>query len=256
MTIQTIRPIVFILTLVSIYFLQLWRPIFKNTQTNRKKTNIYIFIISSLFLKLILPLGMAGVILYFQKNSFYVFTLYKLPFWLDLLLTIVTFDFLIYWQHRFFHMFTPLWNIHKVHHSDHEMDLTTGLRFHPIEIALSAFYKVAFIYLLAPSVESYILYEIMLNSMAMFNHANLKINDKLDKLLRLFIVTPSMHYPHHDKSSELMNLNFGNTLSIWDRMFNTYTNKYMKQFGIYEISDTEACDLKCLIKMPVNSKNR
>lgn len=250
MTPEKIRPFIFLGALVIFHLLQFWKPLFKNDIKHRIQTNWYIFISSIITLRLLIPAGIAGVIIMIQKYGIYVFEFHKLPFWLDLILTIIIFDMLIYWQHRLFHMINPLWKLHKIHHSDREMDVSTGLRFHPIEIALSGAYKIVFLVLLSPRVETFVIYEIMLNTMAMFNHSNLAVPKKIDKFLRLFIVTPAMHYPHHDTSNRLMNMNYGNTLSLWDRLFKTYTKEEVKKFGTNDVAPEESKNFIALMKLP------
>ena len=250
MTPEKIRPFIFLGALVFFHLLQLWKPLFKNDLKNRIQTNWYIFISSIITLRLFIPAGIAGVIIILQKYGLFVFELHKLPFWVDLILTIIIFDMLIYWQHRLFHIIDPLWKLHKVHHSDSEMDVSTGFRFHPIEIVLSAGYKIVFLMLLSPRVETFVIYEIMLNTMAMFNHSNLAIPKNIDKILRWFIVTPAMHYPHHDTSNRLMNMNYGNTLSIWDRLFNSYTDDEVNKFGTSDVAPEESKNFIALMKMP------
>lgn len=250
MTPEKIRPFIFVGALVLFHLLQFWKPEFKNSLRNRIQTNWYIFISSIVTLRLFIPAGIAGVILLTQKYGIFAIAFHKLPFYLDLILTIIVFDMLIYWQHRIFHIIDPLWKLHKVHHSDSEMDVSTGFRFHPFEIVLSAGYKIGFLMLLSPRVETFVIYEIMLNTMAMFNHSNLAIPKKLDRFLRLFIVTPAMHYPHHDTSNRLMNLNYGNTLSIWDRIFNSYTDEDVIKFGTRDVAPGESKDFVAMLKLP------
>ncbi|MCT4641085.1 MAG: sterol desaturase family protein [Bacteriovoracaceae bacterium] len=153
---------------------------------------------------------------------------------ISVIATIIIFDFFIYLQHVLSHKINFLWRFHKVHHSDREMGTTSGFRFHPIEIIMSGFYKVALIFIFRPSVEGYIIYEITLSSFALFNHSNIRINSKLDKLLKIFLVTPSFHFPHHDTEHKNMNSNYGNIFSTWDKLFRTYTTNKVSSFGIKE----------------------
>lgn len=250
MTPEKIRPFIFIGALVLFHILQYIKPLFKNEQKNRMQTNWYIFISSIITLRLFIPAGIAGVLLLTQKYGIFAYALYELPYNMDLILTIIVFDMLIYWQHRIFHIIDPLWNLHKVHHCDPEMDVSTGFRFHPIEIVLSAGYKIGFLMLLSPRLETFVIYEIMLNTMAMFNHSNIALPKSLDNFLRLFIVTPAMHYPHHDVDNKLMNMNYGNTLSIWDRIFGSYTEEEIIKFGTNDVAPEEASDFVAMVKLP------
>jgi sterol desaturase/sphingolipid hydroxylase (fatty acid hydroxylase superfamily) len=131
-------------------------------------------------------------------------------------------DCLIYWQHRVFHLVPLLWRLHRVHHADPHLDASTGLRFHPIEIALSLLVKTAGILLLGVPVEAVLLFEIILNASSIFNHSNIKLPDWLEWPLRKLIVTQAMHRIHHSQVVKETNSNFGFNLSVWDRLFGSY----------------------------------
>jgi sterol desaturase/sphingolipid hydroxylase (fatty acid hydroxylase superfamily) len=139
------------------------------------------------------------------------------------ILTIIIFDFLIYIQHVVFHKINFLWRVHRVHHTDLEFDVTTGIRFHPVEIVLSMFYKLIAVYLIGPLAFSIILYEISLNAAALFSHSNILLNTKLDRALRTIFVTPDMHRIHHSVIRKEIDSNYGNLFSFWDKVFKTYT---------------------------------
>jgi sterol desaturase/sphingolipid hydroxylase (fatty acid hydroxylase superfamily) len=130
------------------------------------------------------------------------------------------------------------------------MDLTTALRFHPLEILFSGMYKLFFVFLIGPRLETFLIYEIILSSMAIFNHSNIKLPNQLEKLLVLFIVTPRFHTPHHSPIKKLTNSNYGNFLSIWDRVFKSYTPIVNKEFGIDEMSKLESNTLSKLFTIP------
>lgn len=135
---------------------------------------------------------------------------------------IVMLDMIIYWQHVFFHRIPILWKLHKVHHADPDYDVTTGARFHPIEIVLSMVIKIIFIFVLGADVFSVVLFEMILNGMAMFNHSNIKFNKSVDSVLRKVIVSPDFHRVHHSTLPREHHSNFGFNLSIWDYIFKTY----------------------------------
>ncbi len=231
MTITEIRPFIFLVTFTLLYLLQKVVPLFKMKDHARIIHNWYVFVLSVLLLRVFFPKGIMsnGII-----NFGYTEGLNSLTFGVDLMATLFIFDFAIYLQHRATHHFNFLWRFHKVHHSDQEMDTTSALRFHPIEILLSALYKTLLIIVLRPRVETFIIYEITLNAFALFNHSNLRLPKKLDQILRTLFVTPAMHYPHHSTENKLMNMNFGNIFSLWDKIFNTYTSQENKIFGIKE----------------------
>ena len=140
----------------------------------------------------------------------------------DRILVILLLDFFIWLQHLLTHKIGFLWRIHRVHHSDTEMDISTAIRFHPIEIALSMALKIGLVYALGADPLLVLTFEILLNGSSMFNHANIKIPNQIDKFLRLLIVTPDMHRIHHSSDRTEHDTNFGFALSIWDHIFQTY----------------------------------
>ena len=146
----------------------------------------------------------------------------RLLAFVEFILSILILDFAIWFQHVVTHKIPFLWRVHQVHHSDPEFDVSTAIRFHPIEIVLSMLFKVGLVYLLGPSALAVLIFEILLNASAMFNHANIKIPPKLEKFLRLFIVTPDMHRIHHSSDRSEHDTNYGFALSIWDKLFGTY----------------------------------
>jgi sterol desaturase/sphingolipid hydroxylase (fatty acid hydroxylase superfamily) len=131
-------------------------------------------------------------------------------------------DFAIYLQHVMFHALPALWRLHMVHHADVDLDVTSGTRFHPIEILISMLYKLAVIAVLGPPVLGVLIFEVVLNALAMFNHANARIPLPIDRILRLIVVTPDMHRVHHSVERPEYNTNFGFNLSCWDRVLGTY----------------------------------
>ncbi len=165
-----------------------------------------------------------------------------LPSWSQLILTILIFDLTIYWQHRAFHYFDFLWRFHSIHHGDRNLSTLSGVRFHPIEISLSLVYKYLLLIILSPSIEYYLLYEIILTSMALFNHSNINLN--FDKTLSKIIVTPKFHFIHHDQRSFMTNSNYGNFLSIWDRLFSTFENGAIKNLGTPQVSEKQSTSIK------------
>ncbi|MCF6233453.1 MAG: sterol desaturase family protein [Rhodobacteraceae bacterium] len=144
------------------------------------------------------------------------------PLWIEVIVTILFLDFAIWAQHVITHKIPLLWRLHRVHHSDTDIDVTTAIRFHPIEIALSMLLKIGLVYLLGPAAIAVILFEIILNGTAMFNHSNLALPLRVDKILRRILVTPDMHRVHHSVHRHEHDSNYGFSLSIWDHMFGTY----------------------------------
>ena len=144
------------------------------------------------------------------------------PFVAAVTVTVIALDALVWAQHVVFHKVPLLWRLHKVHHTDVDFDASTGIRFHPIEIGLSLLIKSAAVWLLGAPPEGVLLFEMLLNATALFNHANLALPEPVDRLLRLFIVTPDMHRVHHSVWRDETDSNFGFNLPWWDRMFGTY----------------------------------
>lgn len=145
-----------------------------------------------------------------------------LPAFLEVLLGVLALDMAIYFQHRAFHAWRPLWRLHRMHHADTYFDFTTGVRFHPLEIILSMAFKLVLVMLLGPPALAVILFEVGLNCVAMFNHANILLPKRVDRMLRLAVVTPDMHRVHHSTDHVEMNRNFGFNSPWWDRLFGTY----------------------------------
>lgn len=233
------RPVVFLITIVLMLIAETMRPEFKRAYKTRLKTNILIFLTSIFAIKIVYPFGLYAIT--DKLNGAYSpIALRELPFVLDLLITILLFDLMIYWQHRLFHIIPILWRFHEVHHSDKAMDISTAFRFHPGEIIISGGLKILLLILLTPRIEVFFLYEAILNSMAIFNHSNFKLSIKLERALRLIIVTPQMHYPHHSPNKKFTNSNYGNFLSVWDKLFNSYTKIQNTNFGLDQINKTDA----------------
>jgi len=150
------------------------------------------------------------------------FNLLGWPFWLEILIAIIVLDLAIYAQHVVFHKIPVLWRLHQVHHADVDFDVSTALRFHPVEIALSMLIKIALVLALGIPAIAVVLFEIILNGCAMFNHSNINLPSWLDRIVRRVIVTPDMHRVHHSVIRRETNSNFGFNLAIWDRVFGTY----------------------------------
>lgn len=191
-------------------------------RVGRWSTNLALVIIDTIALRVVLPIVAMGMAALAAQRGWGLFNLTDWPIWLEVLLSVVLLDMLIYWQHVASHHFPILWRLHKVHHADRDIDVTTGVRFHPIEIILSMVYKCFCILLLGPAIVAVLLFEILLNACAMFNHANVKLPNWLDRQMRFVIVTPDMHRVHHSTVNEETNSNYGFSLSLWDRVFGSY----------------------------------
>lgn len=156
------------------------------------------------------------------SNGWGLFNALAWPGWLEVVICILVLDFAIWLQHLITHKVPLLWRLHQVHHADVDIDVTTAIRFHPIEIALSMILKIGLVYLLGPAALAVVLFEIILNGTAMFNHANIKLPLWLDAIIRRVVVTPDMHRVHHSVHRHEHDSNYGFALSIWDQLFGTY----------------------------------
>jgi len=204
---------------------------------------------------LLIPISAVGAALFALFNHFGLFIYLKLPLWPAIILSLLILDLAIYWQHRLFHAIPRAWRIHRMHHTDTEFDVTTALRFHPIEIVISMVIKAAVIIAFGVPVLAAIAFEVILNATAMFNHANIRLPAAVDKALRLIIVTPDMHRVHHAVHDAEYNRNYGFNLSLWDRMFGSYTAEprdghTQMQIGQRRYRDTDEARLDKLLTQP------
>lgn len=188
----------------------------------RWTNNLGLVFLNTILLRLIFPAAAVGVAAFAAENNWGLLNYFELPFFAAVVLSVIALDFVIYLQHVLVHAVPTLWRLHRVHHADLDYDVTTGARFHPIEIILSMLIKFATIVVLGPPVVAVVIFEVILNAMAMFNHGNVRLPLGLDRVLRLIVVTPDMHRVHHSVEDNEANSNFGFNLSLWDRLFGTY----------------------------------
>ncbi|MGY3437921.1 MULTISPECIES: sterol desaturase family protein [unclassified Marinovum] len=197
----------------------------KHGRGQRWFTNWGITIANTLALRALafgLPLLAVGAALDAEAQGWGLFNLVGWPGWIEFLLAILILDFAIWLQHLITHKVPLLWRLHRVHHADVEFDVTTAIRFHPVEIALSMLLKIGLVYLLGPAAMAVLIFEVLLNGTAMFNHANLRLPLGFDAVLRRVLVTPDMHRVHHSIHRHEHDSNYGFSLSIWDHLFGTY----------------------------------
>ncbi len=194
-------------------------------RARRWLTNIAIVGIDTALVRVLFPIVAVGIAIWASAKGWGLFNLIDAPFWVSIPGSIIALDFLIYVQHRIFHRVPFFWAMHKVHHTDRDLDVTSALRFHPAEIIVSMVYKFACVILLGAPAAAVIIFEILLNGCAMFNHANLRLPKWLDKTLRLALVTPDMHRVHHSVIERETNSNYGFCLPWWDRMLGTYNDQ-------------------------------
>ncbi len=191
----------------------------------RWANNLGLVVLNTVLLRLLFPAAAVGVAAYAAKHGWGLFNSVDAPAWLAVLLSVIALDLVIYTQHVMFHAVPALWRLHRVHHADLDYDVTTGIRFHPIEIILSMLIKFAAIVVLGPPVLAVLIFEVVLNATAMFNHSNVHIANPVDRVLRWFIVTPDMHRVHHSVEKDEAMSNFGFNLPWWDRLFGTYRDQ-------------------------------
>lgn len=191
----------------------------------RWANNLGIVALNTIILRLIFPAAAVGIAVFAQTQGWGILHYLQLPFWISVLISVIFLDAVIYTQHVLVHAIPILWRLHRVHHADLDFDVTTGSRFHPIEIIFSMLIKFAAIILIGPPVLAVLIFEVLLNATSMFNHANVRIPTNIDRILRWLIVTPDMHRVHHSVEDDETNSNFGFNFPWWDRMFGTYRNQ-------------------------------
>lgn len=210
------------LTLVAV-----WEVIWPRRQlligkARRWLNNLALVALNTLVVRILFPFGAAGAAHLAGERGWGMLNQFEIPWMLAVAIGVVALDFVIYLQHVMFHSLPLLWRLHRMHHADLDIDTTTGLRFHPVEIVLSMLIKIAAVALLGPPVLAVIIFEIVLNAGAMFNHGNIRIPLAIDRVLRWLIVTPDMHRVHHSIHAHESNSNFGFNLPWWDRLCGTY----------------------------------
>ncbi|WP_204139625.1 sterol desaturase family protein [Halomicronema sp. CCY15110] len=191
-------------------------------------SNLGLVVLNTVLLRAVFPLAAVGFAAIAAEQGWGLFNVLELPGWLVILLSVMTLDLVVYLHHVMFHALPTLWRLHKVHHADRDFDVTTGLRFHPIEIFLSMGMKIVAIALLGAPPVAVLIFEILLNATAMFNHGNVSLPRPLDRLLRWVVVTPDMHRIHHSVIPQETNSNYGFNLPWWDYLFGTYRARAAK----------------------------
>lgn len=223
-SIELIRLIIFFAVLVVCALWESNRPRKTLSQSKRVRwlNNLSLAGLNSLVIAMLMPILAFTAAQWAQSQQFGLLYWLDIPPILALVIAIVLLDGVIYWQHWLSHHLPLLWRLHRMHHADQDIDVTTGSRFHPLEIILSAWIKIGAVTLLGASPLAVVVFEVLLNASAMFNHSNIKLPYKIDQWLRLVIVTPDMHRVHHSVLVHETHSNFGFFLAIWDRWFRTY----------------------------------
>jgi sterol desaturase/sphingolipid hydroxylase (fatty acid hydroxylase superfamily) len=187
--------------------------------------NIGVVILDTVLVRLVFPTTAVGLALIAEARGWGLIHALDLPVWAGVPLAVMTLDLAIYLQHVLFHAVPALWRLHRMHHADLEIDVTTGARFHPIEILLSMAIKLGVIAAVGTPAVAVLLFEVLLNATSMFNHSNVRMPARLDRVLRWVVVTPDMHRVHHSVVVRETNSNFGFNLPWWDRLFGTYRDQ-------------------------------
>ncbi len=195
------------------------------SKAQRWPGNLGLVALNTVLLRLIFPLAGAGMAAFCAENGWGILNHFQVPAILAVPLAVIALDFVIWLQHVMVHAVPLFWRLHRVHHADPDYDVTTGARFHPLEIVLSMLIKFATIVVLGPPVVAVVIFEVLLNATAMFNHGNIGLPATLDRVLRRVVVTPDMHRVHHSIEDDETNSNFGFNLPWWDRLFGTYRDQ-------------------------------
>jgi len=220
--------------------------------------NLTLSVVDALVVRLLYPAAAVGAALYAAERGWGLFHLLEVPTVVAAVVSILLLDLAIYGQHVLFHHVPFLWRLHLVHHADHDVDVTTGIRFHPLEILLSLAIKGLVILALGPPAFAVVIFEIILNATALFNHSNVRLPTRLDAIVRSVLVTPDMHRVHHSVDLAESNRNFGFNVPWWDRLFGTYRAQPRgghdgMQLGLKAFADQPPAALPGLLAMPVTA---
>lgn len=257
-----VRPAAFLTTFVVMFTLESLLPRKQRTESRFQRTwnNLALSVLNSVVVRFLPLLSAVGAATYAEKYGIGLFNAVQLPVVLEYVVVLMLFDLIIYWQHVASHHVPMLWQFHQVHHADHDLDASSGLRFHPVEIGFSMAIKCITVLLLGATPESVVLFEIVLNSCAVFNHSNVKLPLGLDRVLRFFVVTPDMHRVHHSIHMEETNSNYGFNIPWWDRVFGTYRTQPRDQheamkLGLPEYPQSEqTVPIWSMLKLPFLQK--
>jgi len=228
-SVQANEPIIRLSAFLGIFaIMALWEVIAPRrkrafSRLTRWPNNIGIVVFNTVVMRVLFPTAAVGMALAAEANGWGLFNTFVVPEFLAVVMAVVIMDFAIYLQHVLVHAVPALWRLHRMHHADLDYDVTTGARFHPIEIVISMGLKLMVVSALGAPALAVLAFEVILNATAMFNHGNVHIPAGLDRVLRLIVVTPDMHRVHHSVIPKETNSNFGFSLPWWDRLFGTYT---------------------------------
>lgn len=252
----------FFTMLIVMMLLEWQHPARKSAVKNSMRwfANFGLVIVSSVVARLTVPIGLTAIALYNQQHSIGLFNVFSLPNVIEVILSLLLLDILIYWQHRLFHKVPFLWRFHRVHHADAHVDSSTGLRFHPIEIVLSILIKLLAVTAFGVPAIAVLIFEITLNGLALFNHANIRLPNVIEKPLRLILMTQILHRIHHSQVVSETNSNYGFSVIWWDKLFGSYKDKAQKRDSDLDIGLIEYPPVKGnaklwrLLTMPFENK--
>jgi len=234
------------------------RPL-TTSKITRWFSNLGLVLIDSIVVRLVFPTALAGITLLVQQRGWGLFNQFELPYLLKIIFSVLILDFVIYLQHIMFHSVPLFWRLHMVHHTDMDIDVTTGVRFHPVEIILSMGIKMIVVILIGAPLAAVLIFEIILNGTSMFNHGNVRYSQNIDSILRLLVVTPEMHRVHHSTIRWETNSNLGFNFPWWDRLFGTYRGQPAKghlemTIGLEPYKEPKKLTLPWLIVLPFIGK--
>jgi len=225
------------------------------SKPRRWLANLTIVALNPLCVVLLFPILPTGIALIADKQGWGLFNQVNIPFWLEMAAGVILLDLVVYTQHVLHHAIPLLWRLHMVHHADLDFDLTTGLRFHPIEIVVSMAIKLAAVAVLGVAPLAVLIFEVALNTTSMFNHSNITIPRTVDRWMRLLVVTPDMHRVHHSVIIRETNSNYGFSLPWWDRLFGTYKDQPAKGhkemvIGLSQFREAKKLSLPRILILP------
>jgi sterol desaturase/sphingolipid hydroxylase (fatty acid hydroxylase superfamily) len=256
-----IRLTAFLSIFAAMAAFELWSPRLEREEmrgalkSRRWFTNLAMVVISSIVVRIVFPAAAVGAALWAESGGYGLFRQAGIDPVLAGLLGFVILDLAVWLEHWASHKIPILWRIHRMHHADTGFDLTTALRFHPLEIVLSMVWKAAIVVALGVPVLAVLVFEIVLNGMAMFNHANARLPLGLDRLLRRVVVTPDMHRVHHSSIPSETDSNYGFNFPFWDRLFGTYNDQPRlghdgMEIGLREYRDGSPANLLWALALP------
>ena len=244
-----------VLTLMALWEVGAPRRSFSMPRGPRWFVNITVVVLDSVIVRLLFAAGTVGMAMVAIERNWGILNQLSWPIWLNILLTVVALDFVLYLQHVMFHAIPLLWRFHMMHHADLDCDVTTGVRFHPVEVVLSMVIKLGAVLLLGAAPVGVLVFEIVLNATSMFNHSNIWMPVVVDRALRWMIVTPDMHRIHHSVLPQETNSNFGFNLPWWDRLLGSYREDPVRShtimsLGLEQYRDPRGLTLRHILTLP------